>query len=216
MSPHPERSLRSLSVSPRPLRLSFWVAVLGHIVVWQLLWTPPPPPPRESRTSPTALTVRHLAKTAPDTTEAPPPRPTHPEPDAPGPESERPPPPTAASLADARRPPLPTAPSRPSAPSEGYWPGKLLDQRPQPEEPVVIAFPGGFRSITRGRAVLRLYIGADGRVNEVELVESDAPLEFVDLARRSFLQAHFTPGMKDNVPVPSRIQIEVGFQEDRP
>lgn len=94
-----------------------------------------------------------------------------------------------------------------------YWPGRSLDQKPTPETAVVIPYPKGFVSITRGHAILQLFINESGQVDRVEVVESDAPLEFTDMARRTFLNTRFTPGVKDMVQVRSKLKIEIGFQD---
>lgn len=94
-----------------------------------------------------------------------------------------------------------------------YWPGRALDQKPTPQTAVVIPYPNGFVSITRGHAILQLFINESGLVDRVEVVESDAPLEFTDMARRAFLNTRFTPGVKDLIQVRSKLKIEVAFQD---
>lgn len=93
-----------------------------------------------------------------------------------------------------------------------YWPGKALDQKPTPQNPVVISYPEGFISITHGHAILQLFINESGLVDRVEIVESEAPLEFTDMARRAFLNTRFSPGVKDQIQVRSKLKIEVSFQ----
>lgn len=93
-----------------------------------------------------------------------------------------------------------------------YWPGRTLDQKPIPQAPVVIPYPEGFISIAHGHAILQLFINESGLVDRVEVVESEAPIEFTDIARRAFLNTRFTPGVKDRVQVRSKLKIEVGFQ----
>lgn len=94
-----------------------------------------------------------------------------------------------------------------------YWPGRTLDQKPIPQAPVVIPYPEGFISIAHGHAILQLFINESGLVDRVEVVESEAPIEFTDMARRAFLNTRFTPGVKDRVQVRSKLKIEVGFQD---
>lgn len=126
----------------------------------------------------------------------------------------------ASELTDSRTaavtPPESTA-AQPSAelPSD-YWPRKLLDEGPTPLEPIVVPYPEGLTQPPQGRVILQLFINASGRVDRVEMMESDAPPEFVALAQETFSGARFHPGFKDNVNVPSRIKIEVGFDQGTP
>lgn len=97
-----------------------------------------------------------------------------------------------------------------------YWPGKLLDQRPQATSPVVIPFPDGFISIRTGRAVLQLFIDEVGAIDRIDVLEIEGPVEFADLAKRTLQSTRFSPGLKDHMAVRSTIKIEVAFQRDDP
>lgn len=68
---------------------------------------------------------------------------------------------------------------------------------------------------SEGWVILELFISASGHVDRIETLSSEAPDEFIESARQTFLQSPFSPGMKDNVPVPSRIKIEVRYKQDR-
>lgn len=122
----------------------------------------------------------------------------------------------AASAAESVIDPLPAAPpSAPSAPfaPPTYWPRKLLDTGPSPLTPVILPSPEGSTSRPDGHAILELFIHADGLVDRIEVIESSAPTDFVDAAKATFIATQFTPGLKDNAPVPSRIKIEVRFEQ---
>lgn len=121
-----------------------------------------------------------------------------------------------ASAAEPVIDPLPPAPpSASSAPFEApaYWPRKLLDTGLTPLTPVILPSPEGSTPQPDGHAVLELFIHADGQVDRIEVIESSAPADFVDAAKATFMATPFTPGLKDNVPVPSRIKIEVRFEQ---
>lgn len=147
--------------------------------------------------APTALVVRQLA--------VPTPAPPHASVPA-----------QAASAAEPVIDPLPHAPPADSdAPFEApaYWPRKLLDTGPTPLAPVILPSPDGATPQPDGHAILELFIHADGQVDRIEVIESSAPADFIDAAKATFMAAQFTPGLKDNVPVPSRIKIEVRFEQ---
>lgn len=91
----------------------------------------------------------------------------------------------------------------------GYYPARLLDERPQVRVHVEPAFPAG--APESGRVALRLFIGADGRVEEVAVTESDPPGVFEQAAAQAFGRAQFTPGKIRGEVVKSLMSIEVLF-----
>lgn len=134
---------------------------------------------------------------------------------------------TPVETTDAQQPPTPetdqpfdteqqlSGAQPPSSLLDGrYWPGKLLDQRPQAQSPIVIPFPDGFISIRSGRAILQLFIDEHGVIDNIEVVEVDGPVEFAALAKRTLQFARFSPGLINHTAVRSMIKIEVAFQED--
>lgn len=117
----------------------------------------------------------------------------------------------------ARVPTPPVATASPAAPAADtaaplYWPRKFLDTGPAPLAPIILPSPEGANSLPQGHAILELFIHADGRVDRIEVLESDAPMDFIDAAKATFQATRFTPGLKDNVAVPSRIKIEVRYE----
>lgn len=82
-----------------------------------------------------------------------------------------------------------------------------------PLTPVIIPSPEETSAQPEGHAILELFIHADGQVDHIDVIESSAPTVFIDAAKATFLTTHFTPGVKDHVPVPSRIKIEVRFEQ---
>lgn len=94
-----------------------------------------------------------------------------------------------------------------------YWPRKWLTASPAPLEPPLVLYPEPeVQGPSEGWVILELFISASGHVDKIDVLTSEAPEAFIDSARRTFLQATFTPGLKDNVAVPSRIKIEVRFE----
>lgn len=100
--------------------------------------------------------------------------------------------------------------AHPEAPT--YWPRQLLDLGPSPTSPIILPAPEDLSVPPSGLAVLELFIDANGHVDRIDVLEANAPSEFVDAAKANFRIIHFTPGLKDNVAVPSRIKIEVRYE----
>jgi hypothetical protein len=95
-----------------------------------------------------------------------------------------------------------------------YYPTHLLDERPQIRAHVEPAFPEGAPDF--GRVALRLFIGADGRVEELAITESDPPGVFEQAAAQAFAPAQFTPGKIRGEAVKSLMTIEVFFGAPAP
>lgn len=94
-----------------------------------------------------------------------------------------------------------------------YIPAGELDIRPVPELPVVIPFPDVPLDIPKATGVLVLYIGADGRVDRVEVDESALPPEFEKMAIETFLQARMRPGILEGQATRVRMKILVEFEQ---
>lgn len=116
------------------------------------------------------------------------------------------------SESSERQPAQESAPPPDTQPD--YWPRKWLTASPTPLEPPLVLYPESeTQGQTEGWVILELFISASGHVDKIDVLTSEAPEEFIESARRTFLQAPFTPGLKDNVAVPSRIKIEVRFEQ---
>lgn len=97
--------------------------------------------------------------------------------------------------------------------SPAFWPRKLLDAGPTPLTPVVLPSPEDVAdTLPTGHAILELFIDAHGRVDHIDVLASDASTDFIDAVQARFKATEFTPGLKDNIPVPSRIKIEVRYE----
>ena len=94
---------------------------------------------------------------------------------------------------------------------DGYVPRRWLSVAPQPTAPVLLPFPSAFQDRARYKAVLNLFIEADGRVGRVEFVGIALPEVLERAARNTFEHARFTPGQVKGRIVKSLIQIEVDF-----
>jgi len=90
-----------------------------------------------------------------------------------------------------------------------YWSAKELNKRPiidggfNPDSLELAGVDGG------GRLVLMFFISELGDVDQIDVESSDAPSEAYGIVLGQFYKAHFHPGVKDGLPVPSRTRIEV-------
>lgn len=100
----------------------------------------------------------------------------------------------------------------------GYARRDMLDRPPQALGIVQISYPPGVEPgrVRTGR--LTLFIDEAGAVRKVMVAappnaEDALPAPFVEAAREAFLQARFAPGERQGVPVKSRIDVEVRFDD---
>jgi TonB family protein len=95
---------------------------------------------------------------------------------------------------------------RPSA----YYPAHLLDERPQVRVHIEPAFPVE-ATVASGRVLLDLYIGTDGRVEELVISDAEPRGVFEQAAAQAFALAQFTPGKIRGERVRTVLSIEVLF-----
>lgn len=107
---------------------------------------------------------------------------------------------------------LPTV-AVPAVEKTEYLPARELDRRPYPVSPIVVPFPEVPLGKHKGRAVLVLFVASDGAIDRAEVAESDLPAELEKVAVDTFLNARMNPGTKNGQAVPSRLKVEVGFEE---
>lgn len=98
-------------------------------------------------------------------------------------------------------------------PALRYYRTPDLDVRPgilvrvEPEYPEAAA-----RRFLSGRVVALVLIDEAGAVERVEILDADPPGYFEEAARRAFLAARFTPGMKQGRPVRVQMTLELNFE----
>ncbi len=85
-----------------------------------------------------------------------------------------------------------------------------LDPGPRPLGDIDPIYPPE-AGLQVGSVVLRLRIGADGKVDDARVVRSNPKGVFDSAAVEAFLAARFSPGLFLGVPVKSEITIEVEF-----
>lgn len=66
-----------------------------------------------------------------------------------------------------------------------------------------------------GRVTIRLFIDERGNVENVAILRAEPPGYFEASARRAFLAARFTPGMKGGAPVKAQLTLQVDYAHPR-
>lgn len=131
--------------------------------------------------------------------------------------------PAAQQAAPAETPPKPepgnvtrpvshVALSAPSIlPQQHYYAASELDVIPQ-VQPDFELYPEYLQHFKRGgKLVISLWIDEHGRVEKTEVMKSELPEIFSEVAMRSFMQASFSPGRKNDLAVKSRVEAVLAF-----
>lgn len=92
-----------------------------------------------------------------------------------------------------------------------YLPASELDVRPQIASRVKPEYPKDLVSGTRGRVILELFIARDGRLDRVQVARAEPAGRFEESALKAFSTARFSPGIKNGIPFPSLMRIEVTY-----
>lgn len=88
-----------------------------------------------------------------------------------------------------------------------YFPTSSLTVHPRPLGEPDMHLPHGWLE-AYGKAILTLYIGADGKVVKVVVDRTELPAEFHSEIIRAFQSLSFEPGEIDGRPVPVMMKIE--------
>ncbi|SMC21145.1 TonB protein C-terminal [Andreprevotia lacus DSM 23236] len=102
----------------------------------------------------------------------------------------------------------------PGDPHDAYLPRNSLTFAPMPQQNIDLPDQAEWRDVT-GAAQLVLYVNELGYVDEVAVRESTLPQVIVQAAIDQFKRAVFSPGLKENQPVKSRILIEIRYQNGK-
>ncbi len=93
-----------------------------------------------------------------------------------------------------------------------YYAARQLDTYPALLSPLDVLYPErAIRERRSGRVLVLLLIDADGKVDDVTVVEADPPGHFEHAARAAFETARFSAGRRSGVPVKSRVLIHLDF-----
>lgn len=153
-----------------------------------------PPPPNEPETvaPPSDVTVTPLPPTAFDN--PPPPRPRD----------------LVIDWTPPRFPPPPAQPPAPPAPREPVMIAARMTTPPSALQP---AYPSALlRAGTEGRVTVRVRIGTDGRVSEVQLVSATHDGFFEATRRHALRSWRFAPATRDGAPIESWREQTVVFR----
>jgi protein TonB len=63
----------------------------------------------------------------------------------------------------------------------------------------------------KGRVLLLVLIDAFGKVDDVNVVESEAPAHLDEDARQALKAARFNPARRNGAPVKSRLLVEIDY-----
>jgi Gram-negative bacterial TonB protein C-terminal len=88
-----------------------------------------------------------------------------------------------------------------------------LDQPPAAQADIELPFPT-VAPLGSYRAVLTLFIDPTGQVQRVRTEGAGLPPSLDDAARQAFMAVRFTPGIKGDQPVRSRIRVEVAYSTE--
>ena len=184
-------------------------APAGHEVVLQARLDPAVSPevlpPPDTEPDPSLQPSPTLAPTA-ILGAAPPARPPDPPPAAP-PAPVAPPPPAAPPVEPAR-----SALALDSVVDLTYYTARQLDRQPTARTDIDPVYPAeADQQRQSGSVRVQLKVEADGRVSQVEVVESTPPGVFDASALDAFRAARFTPGQKAGRPVRALVLIEVTY-----
>ena len=103
----------------------------------------------------------------------------------------------------------------PALPAPRYYTAEELDERPLILHDVEPQWPGG-ATPGAGHVRLELYLGENGQVETVEVVDSYPSGAFDAAAREAFAAARFRPGMMAGAPVKSLVRLELLFGSSLP
>jgi hypothetical protein len=93
--------------------------------------------------------------------------------------------------------------------ADQYLPAEDLSRQPEAlSEPSPISIP--WTGEQTGRLVMTVFIDQTGKVDKIEVESAtNIPKAFLPIIPRRFMGIRFTPGVVDDLPVPSKIQLEV-------
>lgn len=94
-----------------------------------------------------------------------------------------------------------------------YYAVNELDRRPLLKQVPQIDAASGARLMASGSAVLELLIERNGHINAVNVVRSDLPEGYLVPLKQAFAAANYSPGIKEQRQVRSRIYVEVAYQD---
>lgn len=83
-----------------------------------------------------------------------------------------------------------------------------LDVKPELKKPVKLKFK---KKRVTGEVTLRFIVTAEGEVQDIVIVKFNDP-DFVEPSFEAYERASYNPGMKDGVPVNTRVEVALIFE----
>jgi protein TonB len=121
-------------------------------------------------------------------------------------------PPVVASPAPAAKESQRSLVQIPTAVDLAYYSAREVDVLPRALRDILPEYPTeADRRRLSGSVKLQIKLEADGRVSDIEVVESTPPGMFDESALAAFRQARFSPAQRNGRPVRARILIEVKY-----
>ena len=96
--------------------------------------------------------------------------------------------------------------------NEKYYSLGELDQLPESQTDIDIESLSLLKFAQGGKLELRLWVSEQGQVVNVEVIKSEMPLAFVESAIKLFLQAQFSLGMVNNIPVKFVSKVVIRYE----
>ncbi len=94
-----------------------------------------------------------------------------------------------------------------------YLSEKEVDRKAYPTRLIDLDFPQAPAGVNYyGTLRMDVFIGRDGRVNRVDLIEATVPEDYKAMALAAFREARFEPALKDERKVKTRKRVEIKFE----
>lgn len=107
------------------------------------------------------------------------------------------------------------SPPSPIAMPERYYEAKELDTLPTPIGAIEPKYPSVAQDAeVHGEVHLAIFIDEHGAVSSLQILQSTHPSLFDRQVMDAFQNAIFTPGIKNSIPVKSRIHIVIRFEQE--
>ncbi len=100
-------------------------------------------------------------------------------------------------------------------PLVGYYPAGKLSKMPEAVSIFRVEPPSGGDTGLVGKVTVRLWIGADGAIDRVRVVDNGLPQAYADAAAAAFERMRFEPGQVAGVPVKSWVEVVIEYSDFR-
>jgi TonB family protein len=119
-------------------------------------------------------------------------------------------------VASAEKPREASQPGAQNAiPLVGYYPAEKLSKMPEAVSIFRVEPPAGGDTGLVGKVTIRLWIGADGAIDRVRVVDNGLPQAYADAASAAFERMRFEPGQIGGVPVKSWVEVVIEYSDFR-